>query len=395
MKILFLTNVIPFPADNGKKMRTMSFIKSLSKEHVIDLIAINSENIIDKKKYTDLSRYVNSIYIVRSSAGSYVMNVIKRLMCLFMLYPYSVYKSKSVHAANKIREFLNKNKYDCIFCDGLHITVNLFKINGTIIIINEHNIEYLIYKRYVLNEKNLLKKFYAMIEMHKLQRYEQLQWKKMDHGIVCSDIDGNIIKEYDPCLRVTIIPNTIDVASYGNITEKQVDSNILFLGALDWIPNQDAVIFFFDKIYPLVKKKVSHVSFTVVGRNPTKKIKNLSKLDSSVKVTGTVDDVRPYLAQCAVFVVPLRMGSGTRLKILEAMAMKKVVVSTTIGAEGLEVTDNLDIVIADEPADIAEKIIEIFHNNELKRRIIQNSYNLVSCLYDSKIINKKFNSFFP
>ena len=163
----------------------------------------------------------------------------------------------------------------------------------------------------------------------------------------------------------------------------------MYSGLIGWKPNEDAVLYFYDKIYSLLKEKLPDVKWFIVGKNPRQIIQKLSVHDQSITVTGTVPEVKPYIEKCHVVVVPLRVGSGTRLKILEAMALGRAVVSTSIGCEGLEVTHGKNILIADEPQDFATQVVRLFNDEVLRRRIVNNARQLVESTYDWEIIEKK------
>ncbi len=162
-----------------------------------------------------------------------------------------------------------------------------------------------------------------------------------------------------------------------NNTVKPVPHSLVFTGSMDWLPNDDAIRYFTREIMPLVKNKVPDVTLTVVGRNPAPALVDLSKEDSSLIITGRVDDVRPYMENAAAYIVPLRIGGGTRLKIFEAMAMEKAVVSTTIGAEGLPLTNGVELLLADEPATFADAVVRVLTDNAYANDLGQRSASVV------------------
>jgi glycosyltransferase involved in cell wall biosynthesis len=149
-------------------------------------------------------------------------------------------------------------------------------------------------------------------------------------------------------------------------------ADLVFTGSMDWLPNDDAIRYFTREIMPLIKNKVPDVTLTVVGRNPAQALVDLSKEDPSLIITGRVDDVRPYMETAAAYIVPLRIGGGTRLKIFEAMAMEKAVISTTVGAEGLPLTNGVELLLADQPATFADAVIRVLtdsaYANDLGQR---------------------------
>ena len=166
------------------------------------------------------------------------------------------------------------------------------------------------------------------------------------------------------------VPTGVDTAFFrpsGELTLKP--HNLVFTGSMDWLPNEDAIRYFTEQIMPRIRQEVPGVTLTVVGRDPYPGLVELSKRDSSVIVTGRVDDVRPYMEEAAVYVVPLRIGGGTRLKIYEAMAMEKAIVSTSVGAEGLPVTDGKEIFIADTPEQFAAAVVKLLTNPSFAKEV--------------------------
>ncbi len=154
------------------------------------------------------------------------------------------------------------------------------------------------------------------------------------------------------------------------------ETKLVFTGSMDWQPNEDAVIYFSQEIFPLIRSELSNMKFLIVGSNPTSKVLSLSNIPG-VYVTGLVDDVRPYIADASIYVVPLRIGGGTRLKILQALAMKKAVVSTSIGCEGIDVEPDKDLIVSDDPNDFASQVIMLSRNKDLRKRLGENGRSLI------------------
>jgi len=386
MKILYLTNTVPWPVDNGKKMRIMSFLKSL-RGHQVHLICLNSE-MLDEPDYAPLLEQVTRLTVIESSARCSRTDMVRRIVFLPAQLPYTVLRFKSAAMTAAINDYLARFSPEAIICDGLHTSINLENTKNSLSILNEHNIEYLILQRYLQQERNLLKKLYALLEMTRLRRFEKTQWSHFNHCIVCSETDKKIVFESHRNAEVTVIPNTIDLSCY-DYAGKEKPFNIAYMGGLDWHPNQDAVFYFYQEIYPKIKRMVPSVSFTIIGRNPPEHMVRIQEDDDTVKVTGTVPDVRPFLSACQVFAVPLRMGSGTRLKILEALAMKKPVVSTSIGAEGLNLKDRENVMLADNSEDFADRVIELMQNEDLRKNIASRGYEFVKSNYDTSIVRER------
>ncbi|HGE72140.1 TPA: glycosyltransferase, partial [Candidatus Poribacteria bacterium] len=187
--------------------------------------------------------------------------------------------------------------------------------------------------------------------------------------------------------------NGVDTDYFKPMDMKEDESQIVFVGSMDWQPNEDAVLYFCDQIFPLIKSDIPNVKFYIVGSNPTERVLKLKNIDGVI-VTGLVDDVRSYMSQSAVFVVPLRIGGGTRLKILQALAMKKAVVSTSIGCEGLGLKHNEHLLISDDPIEFAKSVTLLIKDRELRYGLGEKGRKLVEDQYDWKAISMKLDALY-
>jgi glycosyltransferase involved in cell wall biosynthesis len=226
------------------------------------------------------------------------------------------------------------------------------------------------------------------VEFKKMLSYEQSAVRKFHHIIAVSEHDRHLMSEWTDSARITVVPTGVDLQQYrpGPVSGT-VDLLVLFVGAMDWEPNVDAVEYFCRDIWPSIQAKVSAARFRIVGRNPHRRVQKLAS--SSVEVTGPVPSVVDHLRESAVVVVPLRVGGGTRLKIYEAMATGKAVVSTSVGAEGLDVHHGQDIVLADVPVAFAGAVTALLQDVELRRRY-ERAAAALAAKYDWAAIGDKF-----
>jgi glycosyltransferase involved in cell wall biosynthesis len=190
---------------------------------------------------------------------------------------------------------------------------------------------------------------------------------------------------------MTVISTGVDADYFHPDNGNEQPNSLVFTGSMDWMPNEDGVRYFLHSILPLIRREIPEVTFTIVGRKPSEKLRAAAASESGVHVTGTVDDIRPYVREGAVYVVPLRIGSGTRLKIFEAMAMGKPIVSTTLGAEGLPISDGGDISIADQPAEFARKVCLLLRDPKERRRLGSAARQLVEQHYSWSAVAAEFN----
>jgi glycosyltransferase involved in cell wall biosynthesis len=226
-------------------------------------------------------------------------------------------------------------------------------------------------------------------EWRKLRRYEAQVCARAVLTAAVSDADRSLLAADAPGARVRTIPTGVDTAYFAPDGMHETPNEIVFTGSMDWYPNEDAVLHFADAILPRIRREVPDASFTVVGRNPTRRLQ-ATLVGKNVRVTGTVDDVRPYIAGAAVFAVPLRIGGGTRLKIFEALAMGKAVLSSTIGAEGLPLVPGEHFVRADEPEEFAGAVVSLLRDSDRRRRLGAAGRQLVEERYSWQEVARRF-----
>jgi glycosyltransferase involved in cell wall biosynthesis len=243
-----------------------------------------------------------------------------------------------------------------------------------------YDVGYVQFKRISRVERQLVTKLRAFIHSMLMRQWEPRVAEKFDRCITVSNIDKNILLKFNPKLLVDVVPNGVDTHFYQPLPEEEGIPSLLFIGKMNYQPCVDAAIYFCEEILPLIRKRIDNVEVWLVGREPDARVLKLN--NTYIHVTGLVESVIPYYKRSIVTVVPLRSGGGTRLKILESMALNRPVVSTTIGCEGLDVVDGDHILIADEPNKFAEKVIQLIENKTLREHIKQNARCLIEDRYD-------------
>ena len=390
MSILFITKELPYPPNSGCRNRTLNIIKALSKNNKI-LLLCHGEPEKDVERVNRMRSLCESVFLVNENKGSRKQRLyIDAFLSLFSLAPFGVNSRYSVSMKDKAREILSQWQIDLIICDSIYQVLNMpekqcFKI------LSEHNVESVIIKRYAKVEKNIFRKAYALLEWLKMRHYEHKVWPSFDRCIVVSESDRAEMHSRIKNLDIEVVANGVDTEYFSPRNAKEKPLSLVYMGQMDWHPNVDAMIYFLTEIYPIVKKRLPDASLSIIGSNPPEKIKELAKSEPSVKLTGLVDDTRPHIAQGEIFIVPLRIGGGTRLKILEAMAMGRPIVSTAIGCEGLDAINRRHIMIADSPNDFAEKVTELANNPALRLELGKNGRKLVEDRYSwNKVVERLY-----
>lgn len=391
MNILFLTTKLPYPPDSGGKIRDYNLFKEISKKHRVILLSF-IEDEKERLNIEALEPLCKKIEVIREKNTSKLALFTMIFTNLFAEKPVTIAKYYSSEMQEKIRGIFSRDKIDLIHCSHLHMAQYVESIRNIPKVLDEHNVEFFLIKRYLKEQRNSIKKMLIFfLQYLKLERYESAIAQKFDHCLAVSDTDKKNLESIAPNAMVSIISNGVDIDFYEPQHTKAQPDTLVFTGAMDWFPNEDAMLYFFEKIWPLIKRDIKNVRFYIVGRNPSNKVLNLPRQETGIVVTGYVDDVRPYIARSSVYIVPLRIGGGSRLKILEAMAMGQAIVCTSIGCEGLEVTDDENILIADEPKEFAKKVVALLKDSGLRNKLGVNARRLVENKYSWDTIGKKLN----
>jgi glycosyltransferase involved in cell wall biosynthesis len=278
-----------------------------------------------------------------------------------------------------------------VVCDFLFPSQNVPDGLPCRTVLFQHNVEAMIWKRHFEVQSNPAKKTYLRGQWRKMERFEKEMCRRFDAVIAVSAEDRDQMRDEYGVNAVFEVPTGVDTEFFRPTGKENLDPhNVVFTGSMDWLPNEDAIRYYTDQIMPMVRRSIPDATLTVVGRNPYPSLLELSRRDPSIIVTGRVDDVRPYMERAAAYVVPLRIGGGTRLKIYEAMAMEKAIVSTTVGAEGLPVSDGKELRIADTPEKFAASVVELLTNAEAARKLGQEAARVVREKFGWNGVAKRF-----
>jgi sugar transferase (PEP-CTERM/EpsH1 system associated) len=382
LKILWVKAGGLYPPNIGGRIRSYRILKVLAQRHSITLFTFYAATKDDL--HSVLEREFTQVVLMPLAipAGRTVLEALSYARYLLSPLPYTVSKFCKPQVAQRLLEVVSESKPDVIVCDFV-VAAQAIPWNIPIPkILFTHNVEAAIWRHHCKVAGNPLWKLLSWREYRAMDRFERDYLKQADHVLTVSDHDRNIFASTIDPSRITVIPTGVDIDYFRPAPTPEEPATLVFSGAMDWMPNEDAVVYFIKRILPLVRKQIPNASICVVGRNPSAALLELAATHRGAKITGIVDDIRPFVRRSAVYVVPLRIGGGTRLKIFEAMAMGKAVVSTTIGAEGLPVHPGQDIVIADDPDDFADKTINLlkdpFRRAELgraARELVEQKYS--------------------
>jgi glycosyltransferase involved in cell wall biosynthesis len=348
-------------------MRNLSILRALAAEqHDVTLMSfVESDQLrIDT---SPLRQFCSRIELVPLpfTGSSPARGYLRRLLGLASPIPYGAWRFRSAELQARIRNHLAREAYDVVIWDEAYNLENLVQPLPVPVLLNSHDVLQIIWGRYLALERNPMKRLYAWLEHQKLRRWESHAYRRVSKVFAVSAHDAALLRTLCPGLDVTVVPNTVDTDSYHPLSSDD-GTSIVFVGGMDWFPNRDAVEFFVSDIFPRIHKAAPSARFVVAGRAPSAEVRAGLEVPG-VTFLGRVPDVRTVLAEATVCIVPLRIGSGTRLKILEAAAMAKPMVSTTLGAEGLDFLDGSEIVLADEPASFADAVLALLDDPARRR----------------------------
>lgn len=370
LRILFATLALPFPPTNGQRMRNWGILRALAQEgHRVTLLTF-ADAAEFGCNFSPLNEICEDVKLVplpgAKSAGWRMYG--SRLGGLFSPLPYGAIKYRSTAMETAVREAIERRFYNAVICDNIYQFSNLPESVYDRVLLNKHDFTFIILRRLLAGTRDPLKLAYGWIEYWKLRRWELGVCSKVARVLVCSELDGEVLRAAIPSVPIAVVPNVIDIEGY-RPRHNDDGKTLLFFGAMDYHANEDAAQFFISRILPEVRKTNPGVRFVVAGRNPSNSLLRRYAGVPGVEFTGTVGDMRSVIPQATVCVVPLRIGSGTRLKILEAAAMEMPIVSTRLGAEGLDFRENEEIVLADGPQEFAEALLSLMKHPERRRAL--------------------------
>lgn len=370
LKVLFLSQRFLFPMDTGGKIRTGKLLEKLNGIFDITLIS-NVESPKDDPYLKDVERLCAEFHPVPwTEVKKYTFWFYVRLLWrTFSRYPVSALNDYSKGLETKIHSVLAKDQYDLVICDFAQSGLNFRKVHGYPSLLFQHNVESMIPYRHYRTARDPLSKFFWWLQWVKMSRYERRVCHQFSGTVAVSEGDKKILEEQFSVPNAHAIPTGVDTDFYSPREEPVHDNSIVFVGAMDWLPNEDAILFFLEEIYGKIKKQIPTLKFTVVGRNPSPRLTRELQKYPEITVTGWVDDVRPFVARHTLSIIPMRVGGGTRIKVYEAMAMGKVVVSTHVGTEGLPVTSGENVVLEDSAEEFANAVVRLLRDTETRERI--------------------------
>lgn len=387
MNILYLTHDFPYPPDEGIRIVNYNLLKQLSKRHRITLLSL-VQNESQNEYIEKISAYCHKVKTVVREIPKSALLRLKNI--LFQKYPFCVYQFYSKDFEDTIRKSLAEDKYDVLHFDFVNTSIYRDSAGGVPAVYFPHDAMSMLFYRNIPRETSLLRKIYTYSQYRKMRSYEKYILKKFQKTAVVSPVDRDWLLNICGDSGISVIPNGIDTEYFKPFDVREDYPSVIFRGIMSFLPNIDAVEYFCRQILPLIKKEIPEVRFYIVGSSPGKQVLKYHD-GKSVIVTGHVEDIREYILKATVNVCPMRVGSGIKNKILEAMALEKATVATGLACDGIpELKNGENIMVADTPPEFAKKAVELIKNRDLRRKFGNNSREIMVENYGWDKIARKF-----
>ena len=367
MRILMTSPIFPYPLESGGHTRLFHLIKHLSRRHEITLLSFLLPHQVP---HTDTVRaYCRDLglVLVRKEGSPLqrmktfanrrkVRDVAARASRFLKGLPYDVARLYFTEMSEKMKAAASRISPDIIHIDFVAMEQYAAPLRREAKqVLVEVDLSFLPLKR-AAKEGPLPRRLHYLSRYRSMKRFSQEAWRRVDRVVAVSDLDRERIRDLSPDLEVSTVPNGVELAEFDPISSRNGGSTLLFVGAMEYSPNEDALIHFVREIFPLILEKKPDVSLTVVGPNPPRKVMDLNK-HPSITVTGYVPDLNEYFRKSTLLVAPVRVGGGTRLKVLEAMAAGLPVVASSVGCEGIDAVPDEEILVADDPGEFRDKVL--------------------------------------
>lgn len=393
MRILWIKIGGLWPLNTGGRLRSFHTLAELSSRHCVTLLTthtLGEDPQALRERLPLCERIISIPYAVpKWNSARFPWILLRSWLSRLAV---DLWKCRVPELQREAARLIADQEIDLCVADFLVAVSNVPRVESIPVVYFSHNVEYMIWKRLRDNADGILRRVLLAIEWRKMRRCEAEACRRARLTVTVSPQDCAMLAELAPGADVRSVSTGVDVSYFSLNENMEVFDRLVFVGSMDWHPNEDAVLYFIEAILPSIRRERPSVSMTVVGRNPSERLRQAA-VKADVRVTGTVDDVRALVAAAAVVVVPLRVGGGTRLKIFEALAMSKAVVSTTIGAEGLPLIDGTHYVCADEPIIFASKVVSLLRDPVRRRRLGIAGRKLVEERYSWEQVVSEFELF--
>lgn len=396
MKILFVSPYLPSPPRFGGQRRMDGLMRGLAQRHEVSILSFNKSDAYAEESVAETAKFCKQVMTFADldpvGLSAKRKQQARSLVSLNSFEYLQVARRKDFQ--RKLDSLLATAQYDVVQVEFANMGAYRFSRRGKTprLVLDEHNIEYDLQRRTAGSADGLMRTVYNSLNWRKLAREEKAAWRRVDGVVLTSDRDQQLLLDNSRGIPTEVIPNGVDVGQFSASTAAPEPDRLLFFGANNYFPNHDALLYFIDEILPKVLERRPNAKLSIVGPGIQPAI--MERQSPHVEVVGFVDDLMPHLERASAVVVPLRIGGGTRLKIVEAMAKSKAIVSTRIGAEGIDLAHERDVLMADTPSDFAAQVVRVLSEPELGARLGKNARLLAEQAYAWTAIVQRLEKFY-
>jgi glycosyltransferase involved in cell wall biosynthesis len=379
LKVLVLDEEIPFPLNSGKRIRTWNLLRHLAEKHSITFICYGNP---DNPGFAAMERLgirvVTVANLTPANSNSFYLGALANLLSV---WPYSVARHHTERFRDAVRQLIASERYDLVHCEWTPYASYAGAAGKVPTLIMAHNVEATVWRRRAEHASSMAERLYMKLQATKMAHFEKRSFAQAMRVITVTEEEQQTANAWG-ARATSLVSNGVDTEYLRPMAGATEPNSLLFLGSLDWQPNRDALQYLLRQILPRIQAANPEARLRIVGRQPATKLREQVEGMHGVDWVGEVPDIRPWFAQAAVVLVPLRIGGGSRIKILEALSMTKAVVTTRIGAEGLDVVSGEHCLIADTPAEFTECVAHLLHHPERADKLGRNGRDLVVRQYD-------------
>jgi sugar transferase (PEP-CTERM/EpsH1 system associated) len=382
-----------WPLDRGGRLRSFHLISELSRRHRMTVLTTHSGDSDPHGLATALpacQRITSLPHDMPKKESTAFARALVRSW--FSPLPVDLWKAQAAALRAETDCLMKAGQVDLCVSDFLASAPNVPWGGPVPVLLFAHNVEHVIWKRLAETERRAWRRALLALEWRKMRRWEAATCARASLTVAVSEPDRALLAALAPGARVAASSTGVDTSYFRGNGIPEVPTRLVFTGSMDWYPNEDAILYFIDAILPAIRREVPGITLTVAGRQPSPRLRAVAER-AGVRVTGTVTDVRPYIAEAAVYVVPLRVGGGTRLKIFEALAMEKAVLSTPTGVEGLPLTPGQHFILAEDPANFAAAAVKLLREPGARRALGANGRRLVEARYSWAQVAEEFDTY--
>jgi glycosyltransferase involved in cell wall biosynthesis len=377
MKILWVNQYFLHPTERGGQIRSLGILQQLHRWHEVHYAALGdpaSPEGLDMAHTFSTRAYAVPHPVISRRSPAFLLQLARNIFGSSL--PLAVSRYASPELLRKVMELEAEERFDCIVCDFVASGVHIPDITRAVIF--QHNVETTIFERHAQHAATPLHRWFFGLQARRMHSYEERMCRDSVHVIAVSPIDAQRMRDMFKISHVSDVATGVDVDYFRASKPCQPNIDFVFVGSMDWLPNIEGMVWFTKEILPSIRRSKPACRVAIVGRKPDAQILELAASDDRIEVTGTVRDVRPYLWNSQISILPLRIGGGTRMKVYESMAAGLPVVSTGVGIEGLACVPGRDILVGDSPEEFANHCISLMDDAALRHRISESGLRLVN-----------------